>query len=131
MDVFSESRLSFCQLTRLSGDIIEVIPDGGVEIDLAMVEELDANLVAMMGTSFAMLVNKVNSYSVTFDAQMKIGLMPSVAATAVVVYNSAGEMGTQQIKAMTEEEGEEKSINIFFDRNQAVSWLEEKMAALP
>ena len=129
MDDFHERRLTFCQLTRLPGDIIEIIPDEGVEIDLVMVEELEAVLVAAMGASFAMLVNKVNSYSVTFEAQMKIGLLQGVQATAVVVYSSAGEMGTEQIKAMTD--GEEKTIDIFFERSQAVSWLEEKMAARP
>ena len=47
----------------------------------------------------------------------------------MVVYNSAGEMGTEQIKAMTD--GEEKKIDIFFERSHALSWLEEKMAARP
>ena len=129
MDEFNERRLAFCQLTRLPGGIIEIIPDEGVEIDLAMVEELDASLMAAMGASFAILVDKVNSYSMTFDAQMKIGLLQGVQATAVVVYNSAGEMGTEQIKAMTD--GEEKKIEIFFERSHAISWLEEKMAAQP
>ena len=78
MDKFNERRLTFCQLTRLPGDIIEITPDEGIEINLAMVEELDAALVAAMGASFAILVNKVNSYSVTFEAQMKIGLLPGV-----------------------------------------------------
>jgi len=126
----SVCKLSFCSLTRLPGGIVEVEPNEGIEIDLPMAEELDRTMLAMMGDRFSILVNKVNSYSVTFDAQLVIGTLDAVEATAVVVYDSFGEMATQQIKVMTEEEGEKK-INIFFDKAQAISWLEEKMAALP
>ncbi len=125
-----EYRLSFCLLKRLPGRIVEVVPDADIEIDLPMAEELDRTMIAMMGNVFAILVNKVNAYSVTFEAQIKIGVLVEAKATAVVVYNSFGEMGTQQIKAMTEDGGEKK-IDIFFDKAQAISWLEEKMAALP
>ena len=125
-----ERRLSFCLLKRLPGRIVEVVPDAGVEIDLDMIEELDRSMIALMGDTFAILVNKVNSYSVSFEAQIKVGLLDEVKATAVVAYDSFGVMGAQQIKAMTEGE-EEKKIDIFFDKTQAISWLEEKMTAFP
>ena len=125
-----EYRLSFCLLKRLPGRIVEVVPDAGVEIDLPMVAELDRTMIAMMGDTFAILVNKVNSYSVSFEAQIKIGLLEEVKATAVVAYDSFGAMGAQQIKDMTEGGGEKK-IDIFFDKVQAISSLEEKMAAFP
>ncbi|MBL4781421.1 MAG: hypothetical protein JKX92_04180 [Porticoccaceae bacterium] len=127
----SERRLSFCVLNVLTSRIIEVVPDQGVEIDLSMAEELDRSMIAIMGNAFAILVNKVNSYSVTFEAQLAIGTLKEVAATAVVVYDRGGEMGTEQIQAMTEDESAKKDIVIFFDKGQALEWLEDKMAALP
>jgi len=128
MQNMDEHRLSFCLIKRLPSNIAEVIPDEGIEISLSMAEELHQYLVAMMGDSFAILVNKLNSYSVTFDAQLVIGLLEEARATAVVVYNSSGEMATSQIRAMSDEQ--EKRIVIFFDKGQAVDWLEGRMAAL-
>ncbi len=124
----NECRLSFCLLKRLPGRIVEVVPDAGVEIDLFMLEELDRSMIALMGDTFAILVDKVNAYSVSFEAQVKVGLLEEAKATAVVAYDSFGVMGTQQILAMTKDE-EEKEIDIFFDKAQAISCLEEKMAA--
>ncbi|OUS13377.1 hypothetical protein A9Q89_03070 [Gammaproteobacteria bacterium 53_120_T64] len=125
----SERRLSFCVLRALPNRVIEVTPDHGIEINLAMVEELDRSMIEMMGNVFAILVNKVNAYSVSFEAQVVIGTLKEATATAVLVYDRFGEMGTEQIKAMSE--GEEKKIDIFFDKGQAIDWLETKMAALP
>ena len=126
MNEAHEYRLPFCSLNRLSDKIVEVRIDEGIEISLAMVTELHRQLLVIMGSSFGVLVDKVHSYSMSFEAQQAVAALPEIVATAALVYNSAGEMATQQVQVMREDQ--EKPLAIFHDRDGAVKWLQAKVA---
>lgn len=125
----NEYRLSFGLLNCLSDKIVAVTIDEGVDVSLAMVGELHRHLLEIMDGTFVVLVDKAHSYSMSFEAQQKIGVLPEIFASAVLVYDGAGEMATQQVQVMTEDQ--EKVIVIFYDRAGAMEWLQAKVAEIP
>jgi len=51
---------------------------------LDMVEEYHAFLLAHLVSPFSLLINKINSYSYNFDAQINLATLKEIKAMAVV-----------------------------------------------
>ena len=115
-------RLGFTKIIILEDDIAEVIINEGVELDSSMVEEYHRFLLEHLKAPFSLLINKINSYTYTFDAQMKIATLAEIHAMAVVSYNSTTEVSTRSLASMPR--SKKWNIQIFPDRETAVSWLE-------
>lgn len=129
MEKNAELKLPFACLKCPTDNIIEMIIDEGVEIsvDMAMaLHEAIAKWVDDEPTGF--VVHKLNSYSVSFDAQQIIGDLPGIAVSAVVAYNQFGEMTAQQIIAMSEMS--ESDVAIFPTLENAIFWLQKRLSAL-
>ena len=92
--------LPFCQLKLLRDDIVEVIINEGVEMDLDMVMEYHEFLLAHLKAPFSVLVNKLNSYTYTFDAQMKIGTLNNIKALAFVSYTNITDVSTKNLASL-------------------------------
>ncbi|AQS38089.1 hypothetical protein Sps_02942 [Shewanella psychrophila] len=81
-------RLSFgCTINHLHKSIAEVIVDSGIELTIEMVEELDTYLDTYYSDSFALLVNKKNPYSYTYEAQLCLASLEKQKAIAVLYYD--------------------------------------------
>ena len=69
MDLYE---LSFAKIIILRDDIAEVMINDGVEMDTGMVDQYHVFLLTHLQAPFSLLINKVNSYTYTFEAQEKL-----------------------------------------------------------
>ncbi|MEC4726073.1 hypothetical protein HWQ46_10990 [Shewanella sp. D64] len=85
-------RLSFgCTINHLDCDIAEVIVDSGVELGIEMVEELDNYLSHFYPGDFALLINKQNQYSYTFEAELCLASLEHQRALAILYHDRQNE----------------------------------------
>jgi hypothetical protein len=117
-------KLTFGEIIVLQEDIAEVIINSGVEMDLRMVEEYHVALLSLMKEKFSLLINKLNSYSYTFEAQQHIATLPGINAMAVVSYNMPAELATKALSSIPR--GISWKIKIFSEREGGLNWLREK-----
>jgi len=121
--------LSFATIIPLRNDIAEVIVDEGVELDLDMVREYHRYLLANFNSPFSLLVNKIHAYTYTFEAQLNLATLEEINVMAVVAYNRATKVSTENL-ANSIPRQIEWNLRIFNERSSAVSWLVEQQSAL-
>ena len=114
-------KLSFAQINLLSDHIAEVIVNEGVELNMAMVEEYHAFLLSHLKPPFSLLINKLNAYTYTFDAQANIANLPEIKALAVISYNKVTSITTRQLANFPRES--RWNLQIFSDKDDALHWL--------
>lgn len=117
-------QLSFGKAIKLNDDLAEIIVDESVVLDIAMVDEYHDWIANNLKDPCFLLINKVNSYTYTFDAQMKIATLPQIKAMAVVVYNKLSEITTQNLSEYPRERS--WNLNIFNNRDEALAWLNKQ-----
>jgi len=114
-------KLPFATIDILREDIAEVIINEGVEMDGKIVEQYHSFLLSHLKAPFALLINKVNSYSYDFKAQEKLATLKEINAMAVVSYNDTTKRTTDILLSYPREI--EWNLNIFSNRTQALNWL--------
>lgn len=118
MDVYD---LSFAKIIILQDDIAEVIVHEDIEMDLKMVDEYHAFLLSHLRAPFSLLVNKINAYTYTFEAQQKLGALEEINKMAVVAYNHRTEVATEYL--LTVQRDIDWNMKIFSNRETAYNWL--------
>ena len=73
---------------------------------------------------FAILVNKIHSYTYSFEAQMHLLNLEQLKALGVVSYTQVSEMSTKMLHSMPR--AFEWNLKIFKDRDKAYDWLCEQ-----
>ena len=121
-----QQRLSFTKIIKLDDNLIELIADEGVEIDIEMVKEFHDWCFKNLESSFGVLVNKKNSYTYTFEAQMKIGDYPDIIAISVITYSMISQTFTKLISQYPRKN--KWNMEIFNDRETAIKWIKEELA---
>jgi hypothetical protein len=114
--------LSFGQFIKLQDNLVEVIVHPNVEFNMMMIAEYHDWLLENLEAPFGILVNKKNSYTYTFEAQMNIANLPEIKAMAVVAYSKATEESTNVLIDMPRKS--KWNIHIFDDRDIALNWLQ-------
>lgn len=117
-------QLSFGKAIKLDEDLAEIIVDESVVMNIKMVDEYHDWISSHLKDPCFLLINKVNSYTYTFDAQLKIATLPQIKAMAVVVYSSLSKITTQSLSEYPREK--DWNVNIFNNRDDALSWLEKQ-----
>lgn len=118
MDLYN---LPFAKIIILREDIAEVIINDGIEMNIGMVEQYHAFLLSHLQQNFSLLINKVNSYTYDFDAQMKLATLKEINAMAVVTYNRITELATESLVSFPRDV--EWNLKIFSNRDEALVWL--------
>jgi hypothetical protein len=80
-------RTSFGFFNSLSDNIVEVIADEGVEFSLEMIDECHEYVDKHIKGDFALLVNRINTYSYSYEAKLSIASYAGLKAIAFVYYN--------------------------------------------
>ncbi|WP_286234660.1 hypothetical protein [Thalassotalea sediminis] len=93
-------RLSFGQFNLLSNNVVEVVVDEGIVMDLDMVEECHNFILSRFTDEFAMLVNKVNHYSYSFEAKLSVASYEHLKAIAFVYYSPEGQEISNNLQAV-------------------------------
>ena len=122
------NQLSFGQIILLREDIAEVIVNPDIEFDSQMVEEYHEFLLTHLKAPFALLVNKLNSYSYSLEAQLEIANLKEISAMAVVSYSISTNITTKLLINIPR--SVHWNLKIFPDREEALLWLENEQAAL-
>jgi len=116
--------LSFGTITLLQKDIAEVIINEGVEMDLEIVETYHQFLLEKMPESFSLLINKKNSYTYSFEAQLHLATLTQINSMAVLVYNSISAAATKNLATIPRITP--WKIEVFSEREKAMKWLQAK-----
>ncbi len=117
-------KLSFGEITLLQEDIAEVIVNDRVEFNLEMVAEYHEFLINKMKCPFSLLINKLNSYTYTFEAQQHLATLTDINAMAVVSYSNITELTTKSLIQVPREI--DWKIKIFNEREVALQWLQDQ-----
>ncbi|MCH2206541.1 MAG: hypothetical protein MK132_11805 [Lentisphaerales bacterium] len=123
-----EFTLSFGKIFILQDDIAEIIVDDMIEMDLVMVEEYHEFLLSHLTPPFSLLINKKNSYTYTFEAQLELANLPEINFMAVVAYNYFTQSTTKDLIEMPRDTP--WNIQIFANRASALNWLEDKQQSV-
>ena len=119
-------RLSFGELLKHEADLAEVIVDDGLEMNMEMVEEYHHWIREHLASPCALLINKINKYTYTFEAQEKIATEPSIRAMAVITYSNMSRVTTEGLVDVPREI--QWNIKIFGSRSKGFDWLKEQLA---
>ena len=116
-----EFELSFAKIIIHDKSLAEVIINDNVEMDKDMVDDYHAFLKSHLKAPFSLLINKLNRYSYTFEAQQKIATIPEIDRMAVVVYRQATRTSTDSLISIPRKQLWE--VKVFSDYDDAMSWL--------
>lgn len=118
MDLYE---LSFAKIIILNDNVAEVMINEGVEMDEAMVKQYHDFLQSHLQPPIYLLINKINSYTYNFQAQMNLATIKEINAMAVVAYNRVTEISTKTLASYPRSDS--WNIKIFSNRNEALDWL--------
>ena len=113
--------LPYAKIIVLQDDIAEVIIDDGVIMDEAMVEHYHGFLLSHLKAPFSLLINKINSYTYDFNAQMKLATLVEINAMAVIAYNRITKNTTELLASYPR--SKEWNLKVFSNRDEALNWL--------
>lgn len=107
----------------LSDSIAEVIINDNVEMTLTMVELYHEFLLSHLVSPFYLLINKINTYTYSFEAQLNLATLNEINAIAVVVYSRGSKLSTEYLKSSVPRKVD-WNMQICSDRDEALNWLQ-------
>jgi len=90
---------------------------------LSMVEQYHEFLLSNLVSPFSLLINKVNNYTYSFDAQLNLATLSEINAMAVVAYTSSTKISTEYLKSSVPRKTN-WNLKIYSDREVALNWLQ-------
>lgn len=118
-------KLSFGKINKLNDSIAEIIVNEGVEMNLKMVKEYHIWISEHLLDPCGLLINKINGYTYTFEAQRELANLPQIKAMAVITYNKISAVST---KVLTKIPRENKwNLEMFDERSQGLEWLKKEI----
>lgn len=123
-------RLSFAYINIIDNKIAEVIVDEGINVSLEMIEEHDDLLMKIFDGKFGILVNKINNYSYSIEAQLIMGSLENIAAIAAITYSVQGKDSSKLIAdiRIIDQLNVKTFSGLELGWQQAVSWLQNEIA---
>ena len=118
-------QLSFARVDILREDIAEIFINDGIEVDVSHVDEAEEFLATHLTTPYSVLFNKKNQYSLSFEAQLKMGNQEPLNAVAILCYTEhSRKLTTTQANNIPMKS--DRDAKIFTNRTEAISWLESE-----
>ncbi|WP_455198384.1 DUF7793 family protein [Kaarinaea lacus] len=123
-------RLDFCTIFHRDDDIAIIEIDEGVNLDASMADELVALTRSKLGDRpFALLSNRIHSYSLSFDAMSELSKLPNLVALAIVIYSQKSLLlvETQNFFLSTMKK---RPVKIFKNMDEGIAWLKKEIDKL-
>ena len=122
-------RLSFGYITLLSENIAEVVVNQGVIMTLEEVDEYDYFLKCHFNGSFVLLINKINQYTYTFEAQLTIASLSGIKAMAIITYNQESDHITSKLANTRKNDNWniKKFSGLELGFQSGITWLEQEL----
>ncbi len=115
------SELPYAKIIILHDNIAEVMINDEVKMDIEMVEHYHKYLLSHLRSPFSLLINKINSYTYDFDAQLKLATLKEINAMAVVAYNRTTRITTESLASYPR--SKKWNLKVFSNRDEALDWL--------
>lgn len=116
-------KLSFGTIIKLGNNLAEVIVDDGIEMNSSQVKEYHDFLSENLKTPFYLLVNRIHSYTYTFEAQKLIVSFNKIKKLAVLLGTHGALMSTETLLNLNTDINWE--IEWFRKREDALAWLND------
>jgi hypothetical protein len=113
--------LSYAKIIILRDDIAEVIINDDVVMNVVMVKHYHEFLRTHLTSPFSLLINKINSYTYDFDAQLELATIAEINVMAVVAYNRITELTTESLASYPR--SKKWNLEVFLNRKDALAWL--------
>ena len=113
--------LPFAKIIILHENLAEVIIDEGIVMDTNMVEQYHVFLLSHLQAPFSLLINKVNSYTYDFSAQLELATLKEINAMAVIAYNKVTKNTTETLASYPRSNA--WNLKVFYSRDEALAWL--------
>ncbi len=125
----NKHQLSFAKINMLNEHIAEVIVDQDIVISLEMSEEYDRALTEIFPNNFALLINKINQYDLSFEAKLSMASHDNLKAIAVVTYDTESKKSVGKVAAMRQIDG--WNLKVFDGLNlgwqDGLDWLHDEL----
>ncbi len=120
---------SFGQVNFLSNNVVELIINKGIEVSLELVDEYDALMAENFTCDYAILVNRLNSYSFSYEALLCIGSAQHLKAVAIINYGVENEEQTKNLQAIRhmDDLNIKEFSGLELGRESAIKWLEKQL----
>lgn len=123
-------QLEFCTVIHRGDDIAIIEIDEGINLDADMAQELIELTERELGDRpFALLSNRIHSYSLSFDAMSALSALPNLVALAIVIYSNKSQLlvETQNFFISTMKK---RPVKIFTGMDEAIDWLKKELEKL-
>lgn len=118
----TQINLPFGKVNILQNNIAEVIIDDSIVMDLQKLAIFHEALVShFKNQQFSLLVNKTNTYTYEFEAQLQVGSLEQIDKTAIVAYSQNAKLSTQILMGI--HSGKNWNAKMFSERQDAIEWL--------
>lgn len=130
MAILKQYQFDFCTVQQRDDNILLFEFKDGIEVDADMAAELTRAADENMTGPFGILSNRINSYSLSFEAMAALAQYDNMVALAIVVHDAKSyalvEAQNYLISAL-----KSKPIKIFMDTDAAISWLHATLPKSP
>ncbi len=122
-------QFSFGYIKILSKYVAEVMIDNNIDVTKEMVEEFDNFLSNQFNSKMGLLVNNINHYTYTDEAQLSIALLENINAIAIVNYHPRAVESAKQLRAArANNDGNIKEFSgLELGYHQALVWLDRQL----
>lgn len=117
--------LAIGTVIKLNEQLVEVIAPEGLEITSTILDEFTSFLLEHTQLPVAVLVNKKNPYTYTYEVQAKIGEFDFISGIAVLIYSRITEIATQSMLGTIAQPS--YRTKFFWERESAINWLEQTL----
>lgn len=123
---------SFGQIEFISENIIEIIIKQNLEITLESMDEYEDLMSKYVSGNYAVLVNRINRYSFTFEAMLCVGSAENLKAAAIISYDNNNEPHTENLKSIRHMDNLniKEFSGLELGREKAIKWLEEQLVTI-
>jgi uncharacterized protein (DUF2384 family) len=113
------NNLTFGTFQEIEPNIVEIIVDEGIELSDRHIEQIETGLLEKNDNSYALLINRLNSYSHTHASMQKVARLKRLVAIAIVVYSDISEQVAKIHQVLQD------NVRIYQNKDSAIVWLKE------
>jgi len=124
----SEHEFSFGKMIKHSDDMAEMVFNEGVRLSADIINEFHRWLISSLNSPCKLMVHHIHAEKMTLDAKMKLGELSerthaNVSHKAILNQNKIQDAATDIL--MESQRASGLVVEMFYDREKALKWLEE------
>ncbi len=122
MTIVKEYILDYCIVQCRDDNIVLLEINDGIDVNAAMVAELTQLANENMDGPFGLLSNRINSYSLSFEAMKALAYYENLVAVAIITPSVKSHPLVEAQNALISTLSN-KPIEIFMEMDPALNWL--------